>query len=380
MELAIGEGAVLDADLIGVAAHVGQRDARRFLHHVAELTRQHQAAALAGHRRTLDEEHVAAGAGDRQAGGDAGHRRPRRRLLLELRPSERLLHRRLIDDDLLRLVAQGHPRRGLAQHLAQLAFELPDARLARVVADDAAQQRVLDGDVLRHQAVAFHLPRPEIAAGDVDLLVGRVAVEADHFHPVEQRPRDVVGHVGGGDEHHVRQVERHVQVVILEVVVLRPIEHLEQRRRRIAAPVVSQLVDLVEQDHRVHRAGVTQGADQPPRQRADVGAPVAADLGLVADAAERHPHELAAGRLGDRLANGGLARARRADERQDRARALVVGETAILAQLAHGQVPVIRVLTSSRPEWSASSTSRAFCGSMTSSDRVDQGTASSQSR
>ena len=40
----------------------------------------------------------------------------------------------------------------------------------------------------------------------------------------------------------------------------------------------------------------------------------------------------------------------------------------------------MRVLTSSRPEWSASSTSRAFCGSMTSSDRFDQGTASSQSR
>src|SRR6185437_7824009 len=53
--------------------------------------------------------------------------------------------------------------------------------------------------------------------------------------------------------------------------------------------------------------------------RADIGPPVAADFGLVPDAAERHAHEIAAGRLGDRLAERGLADARGADEAEDRA-------------------------------------------------------------
>ena len=45
---------------------------------------------------------------------------------------------------------------------------------------------------------------------------------------------------------------------------------------------------------------------------------MAADLGLVAHAAERHAHELAVGRLGDRLAERGLAHAGRAHQAQDR--------------------------------------------------------------
>jgi len=65
---------------------------------------------------------------------------------------------------------------------------------------------------------------------------------------------------------------------------------------------------------------------------------VAADLGLVAHAAERHAHEFAVERAGDRLADRGLAGARRPDQGQDRAGALVLLDPAILAQLAHGQV------------------------------------------
>ena len=130
-------------------------------------------------------------------------------------------------------------------------------------------------------------------------------------------------------------------------MVLRRVQHLEQRRRRVAAPVGADLVDLVEQDHRVHRAGVAQSPDEASRQRADVRPPVAADLGLVADAAERHAHELAAERTRDRLADRGLAGAGRADERQDRAGALVGLDAALLAQLPHRDVlddPVLDVV------------------------------------
>ena len=57
---------------------------------------------------------------------------------------------------------------------------------------------------------------------------------------------------------------------------------------------------------------------------------MAADFGFIAHAAERQAHELAAGRLGDRHAERGLADAGRPDEAQDRA-------LGILDQPAHRQ-------------------------------------------
>ena len=72
-----------------------------------------------------------------------------------------------------------------------------------------------------------------------------------------------------------------------------------------------------------------------------------ADLGFVTDAAEGHAHELSVQRPGDRLADRGLAGAGRADQGQDRAGPLVLGDAALLAQLAHCEVlddPLLHVL------------------------------------
>ena len=74
--------------------------------------------------------------------------------------------------------------------------------------------------------------------------------------------------------------------------------------------------------------------------RADVGAPVAADLGLVAHAAERGARELAAEGARDRAAERRLADARRAHEAEDRCLRL-------RRELAHREVledPVLHLL------------------------------------
>ena len=89
--------------------------------------------------------------------------------------------------------------------------------------------------------------------------------------------------------------------MIVEGVVLLRVEHLEQRRRRVAAEVGRHLVDLVEQEDGVVRARLAQALDDLAGHRADVRAAVAADLGLVAHAAERQAHELAPGRARDAL-------------------------------------------------------------------------------
>ena len=119
--------------------------------------------------------------------------------------------------------------------------------------------------------------------------------------------------------------------MIVEGAVLLGVQHLQQRRRRIAAEVGRHLVDLVQQEHRVLRAGLLERLDDLARQRADVRAPVAADLGLVAHAAQRQPHELAPRRVRDRARQRGLADAGRPDQAQDR-------PLELLHQRLHGEV------------------------------------------
>ena len=72
---AAAHGVRVDAELGGVRAHVVEGDLRRLLHHVAELAGERQPGLGLGgrrERRRLDEQHVAAVAGDGQAGGHAG--------------------------------------------------------------------------------------------------------------------------------------------------------------------------------------------------------------------------------------------------------------------------------------------------------------------
>ena len=172
--------------------------------------------------------------------------------------------------------------------------------------------------------------RDQVLARDLDLFVLGVAGEPDDLHAVHQGRRDVQ-RVRRGDEHHVRQIVVDLEIVVVERVVLFGVQHLEQGRRRIAAEIGTHLVDLVQQEQRVRGLRLPHRLDDLAGHRADVGAAVTADLGLVAHAAERHAHEVAAGRLRDRLAERGLAHAGRTDQAQDRPGQLV-------GALLHGEI------------------------------------------
>ena len=124
--------------------------------------------------------------------------------------------------------------------------------------------------------------------------------------------------VRGRDEQHAREIESDLHVVVAERVVLRRVQHFEERGGRIALHADRDLVDLVEHQHRVRYAGGLQRLHDAPGHGADVRAPVPADLRFVPHAAQRDPHELPVHRSRDRLPERGLADARRADEAQDR--------------------------------------------------------------
>ena len=210
------------------------------------------------------------------------------------------------------LVAFRAPPGGFPADRPDLALEVAHAGLARVSADHAAERGVGKRELFAGEAVVRDLLLDEVLAGNLQLLFFGVPGELEHLHAVAQGRRHRIEHVRGRDEQHLRQVERHVEVVIAERVVLLGIEHLEQGRAGIAPEVGPELVDLVEDEHRVLRLRAPQPLDDLPRQRADVRAAMPADLGLVAHAAERDAHELAIQRRRDGLRQRGLAHAGRA--------------------------------------------------------------------
>src|SRR3546814_20511160 len=122
--------------------------------------------------------------------------------------------------------------------------------------------------------------------GDLDLLVLGIAFEPDDLHAVEQRLRQVE-RVRGGDEHDVAEVDVDLQIMVLELAILFGVENLEQRRGRIASEILAELVDLVEREKRVNRAGLFEVSHHLARQRAAVSYAVAADVSLGSHATPR---------------------------------------------------------------------------------------------
>src|SRR5205085_7772178 len=90
------------------------------------------------------------------------------------------------------------------------------------------------------------------------------------------------------------------------------------------AEVGAHLVDFIDQEHGVHRLRVADRADDRAGHCADVRAAVAADLRLVADAADREPLELALEGACDRVSERRLPYSRRSDETEDLAGEVVL--------------------------------------------------------
>jgi hypothetical protein len=159
VELPLVEGVLVNPQVPGVPARVGEGDPRRLLHDVAELARQDE-ALLALHRGGLDEQHIAADRRVRQPGGHSGHRRALRGLLPEALAAECVADHVQVDGDRRLDLLRGEPRGGLAQDRPELALEIADARLPRVLGHHRAQRLVLDRHLVLAQPVALALARP----------------------------------------------------------------------------------------------------------------------------------------------------------------------------------------------------------------------------
>src|SRR5439155_942500 len=83
-------------------------------------------------------------------------------------------------------------------------------------------------------------------------------------------PRNWIHPVCRGDEHHLGQIERNVQVVIAERSVLLRIENFHQRRRGITAEIPPELINFVQHAYGVVRFRSLQSLNNLSRQRADI--------------------------------------------------------------------------------------------------------------
>ncbi len=186
-----------------------------------------------------------------------------------------------------------------------------------MVADDSPQGCFFEDDFVRTQAIGPDLAWDQVTLGYFDLLVFGVAVQGQNLHPVAQRWRDGFQQIACTDEHHLREVKVHVQVVVAEGAVLLGVQNLQQSRRRVAPPVGADFVHLVQHKDRVSGPHPFDGLDNAAGQGSDVGAAMAADLSLVAHASQRHAGEFPSQSAGHGPSQRRLARPRWPDKAED---------------------------------------------------------------
>src|SRR5437868_1546351 len=175
------------------------------------------------HCGCFDEEDVATDRRPRQARGNTDLIALEQLFLEDFWPAEKLIE--VVGMDFADLLfANRHLLRNLAANRGDFALEVSQARFLRVEVDHGAEAFIRKLDLALLQAMLFDLLRNEMAFRDFDLLFFRVAAERDDLHAVAECRLDRVQHVRGRDEHHIREIKRHAEIVVSERMVLLRIE------------------------------------------------------------------------------------------------------------------------------------------------------------
>ena len=201
-----------------------------------------------------------------------------------------------------------------AAYLCEHPFQLAHPSLACVATNKRRKHIIRDAQHGFFQPVLFHLFGQQMPFGNLPLFIFKIARHLYDLHAVKERPRNRIRAVCSGDEHHLGKIVRHGQEVVLEGVVLRAVQHLEHRRSRIAPHIARELINLIKQQHRVHRTCLSHGLDNPAGHCANIGTAMAADLRFIMHTAQAHAHKIASKRAGDGFRNRSFSHARRPNE------------------------------------------------------------------
>ena len=165
-------------------------------------------------------------------------------------------------------------------------------------------------------------------ARDLHLLVLGIAGDPDDLHAVTQRPAGCSSCIGRRHEQHFDRSNRHpgsCRGTFAFCSGSSTSSRADDGSPRKSAPILS--ISSSTNSGLLFSASLMRLNDLA-RQRADIGAPVTADLGLVAHAAQRQAHELLPIACAIELAQRGLADAGRSDQAQDRWRVALLLELA----------------------------------------------------
>ena len=132
----------------------------------------------------------------------------------------------------------------------------------------------------------FQLLGDDVLAGDLDLFQVGIAGEIDDLHPVQKRSGNGVFVIGCGNKQNIAQVKGQLNKMIPEGCILLRVKDLQQSRSRVTLIITAKLVDFIDQNQAIAAPRLAQSCDDPSGHGADIGLAVAADLGLVPDAAE----------------------------------------------------------------------------------------------
>ena len=180
-------------------------------------------------------------------------------------------------------------------------------------------------DLINGQTVACELPGQQVLFRDDALVRVGVAGQLDYRHGLPQHRRHRSEAVGRGHEECLAQIERHVDVAVAKRRTRRRGDSLAQRRRR--AVTLVELVDLVEDEHRIADADAPQFLDDPAgRSRG-----VAVHRRRAVQLAAGHPGAGAPEGRGKEPGQRRLAHPRRTHEADHRRRRLRLRQ-------AHGEV------------------------------------------
>ena len=298
--------------------NITHRRLRGFLHHIAELSGDLK-LALARHLENFDREQIAASFSKGEPIHQADFGVLFGFLVAILMRPEKLDQLFRIDQH-LRLFFRflGPDPRGFAANRTNLALETSHTGLFREVADHVLYGGLRDLDLGLIEPMARNLLGNEMADCDLRLFLFGVTRERYHLETIQQRPRDRVLRVGRRDEHHVREVVFHLEIVVREKPVLFRIQNLEKGAGRIAAKIGAHLVDLIEQNDRVDRFRLLHRLNNFSGQRADVSPAVTADFRLIPHAAKGNLDKVPADGSRDGTGKRGLTDARGPDQAQDR--------------------------------------------------------------
>ena len=286
MDVPVVEDAVVYAQQVHVSLDIFQGYHCRLFHDVAQVTCQRQLASLALRQRGLNEQYLATHAGPCQSGYYAGVCVALVDVAIEGGLAQQVLQ--LCGGNLVvgQLAIGGIFHSHLAQRLVDLLLQLAHTTLAGILLNDFLDGCLVEGQLLVLQTRVVLLLGYQVALGNLVFLLRDVATDLDDFHAVQQRTGNGAEVVGCGNEHHLRQVVVHVQIVVVEGVVLLWVEHLQQCTGGVAVVrVLRHLVNLVKDEYGVAASCLLDILDDAARHGTDIRAAVTANLSLVVQTA-----------------------------------------------------------------------------------------------